>query len=175
MKQISFFFIAMLFSVSAMAQSKKAPKSYTDTFGRRVMVGNLTRSMLEQDTVHFGWFKENMRYGRPDAAAVDAFKQKKNSFKILVVMGTWCKDSRSIIPALFRLVDKSEFPQNKIRLVGASEDKLNPSKLIAKYNITRVPTILILHKGKEWGRVEEYGNEGQIDKELGQIVARLPQ
>lgn len=175
MKQISLYFIVMFFSVGAMAQSKKAPKTYTDADGRLVMVGNLTRSILEKDTVHFGWFKENMRYGRPDAAAVEAFKQKKNSFKIVVIMGTWCKDSRSIIPSLFRLVDKSEFPQDKIRLVGASEDKMNPSKLIAKYNIIRVPTILILHKGKEFGRVEEYGNEGQIDKELGQIVARLPQ
>jgi hypothetical protein len=34
-----------------------------------------------------------------------------------------------------------------------------------------VPTFIVIKDGKEVGRVVEYGKEGQLDKELGHIVA----
>ncbi|MEI9808442.1 MAG: hypothetical protein WDO16_11570 [Bacteroidota bacterium] len=37
-------------------------------------------------------------------------------------------------------------------------------------NITNVPTIIVMKKGKEVGRVIEYGKEGVFDKELAEII-----
>jgi len=38
------------------------------------------------------------------------------------------------------------------------------------FHIVDVPTFIVMKDGKEVGRVVEYGKEGQIDKELGEIV-----
>ena len=67
--------------------------------------------------------------------------------------------------------DKSGYPENKITLVAVDRAKTGPDNLHKTYNITNVPTFIVLKDGKEVGRVVEYGKEGVIDKELGEIVS----
>ena len=89
-------------------------------------------------------------------------------------MGTWCEDSHFVIPRLFSLLDQSGFPKDKVTLIGVDRDKKTLSHLSEALNVTNVPTILIMKKGKELGRVIEYGHDGYFDKELGEILSALP-
>ena len=86
-------------------------------------------------------------------------------------MGTWCEDSKNLLPVFYRLVDKSDYPDSRITLVGVDRAKTAPKNLHTKYKITNVPTFIVIRNGKEIGRVVEYGKTGSIDKELGGIVA----
>jgi len=138
----------------------------------KILKGTLNRSLIENDT-SFHWFKDNMRYGSVDEYALTAFKQKAGQFSILVFGGTWCHDTQNLLPKFYRLVDKSSFPENKITLIGVDRAKTALNDLHTKWNITNVPTFIILKNGKEVGRVVEYGKTGNIEKELGEIVMTL--
>src|SRR3954454_19014371 len=61
---------------------------------QKVFKGLLTRSDIENDTA-FKWFQKNYKLGKPDAAAVDAFKNHLNDFQMVIFMGTWCDDTQN--------------------------------------------------------------------------------
>ncbi|MBS1655851.1 MAG: thioredoxin family protein, partial [Bacteroidetes bacterium] len=47
--------------------------------------------------------------------------------------------------------------------------KKSVSHLAEAFNITNVPTIIVMKDGKEMGRVIEYGKYGLFDKDLEEI------
>jgi thiol-disulfide isomerase/thioredoxin len=137
----------------------------------KVLKGYINRSVLENDTA-FKWFAENMKYGTADASAVEAFKNNAANFSMIVFGGTWCHDTQNLLPVFYRLIDKSGYPENKVTLIAVDRAKTATGDLDKTYHITNVPTFIVVKDGKEVGRVVEYGKEGQIDKELGEIVAK---
>ena len=138
----------------------------------KVLKGYINRGVLERDTA-FKWFAENLKYGTADANAVEAFKKNAANFSVVIFGGTWCHDTQNLLPVFYRLVDKSGYPESKVTIVAVDRAKTAPDDLQKTYNVTNVPTFIILEKGKEIGRVVEYGKEGQVDKELGEIVANF--
>jgi thiol-disulfide isomerase/thioredoxin len=132
----------------------------------------LHRSDIERDT-SFKWFTQNMKFGTADAAAVSAFQKNASKFQMVVFGGTWCDDTQNLLPVFYRLVDKSGFPDSSITLIGVDRAKTTLYDLHKVFHITDVPTFIVMKDGKEVGRVVEYGKEGQIDKELGEIVNKI--
>jgi Thioredoxin. len=135
----------------------------------KVLKGIINRQVLETDTA-FKWFKENMKWGFADSGAVAAFKQYGSRFTVIVFGGTWCSDTKNLLPVFYRLVDKSGYDEKNITLVAVDRNKQTTHGLNKKYHITNVPTFIVLQNGKEAGRVIEYGKYNAIDKELGEIV-----
>jgi thiol-disulfide isomerase/thioredoxin len=139
----------------------------------KIIKGVFNRQILESDTA-FKWFADNYKYGQADANAIEAFKKNKEKFSVLVFGGTWCHDTQNILPAFYKLADKSNYPPNKIYLIGVDRAKTTIQQLHTKYKITNVPTFIILNNaGNEIGRVVEYGKSGMPDKDLGEIVNGL--
>ena len=166
--------IVPLFSCTANRQSRVQQPSYTvsQDGGSKILRGTISRSLIENDSA-FAWFKNNMKWGQADAAAVQSFSNNKEKFTMVVFGGTWCGDTQNLLPVFYRLVDKSGYPENKITLIGVDRAKTTIDDLHVKWKVTHVPTFIILHDGKEIGRVVEYGKYGQVDKELGEIVATI--
>lgn len=156
-------------SSSIPQQTKYKLVSDTETV---VMKGVLNRSILEKEKA-FTWMAENRKYGSADAGAVKIFSEKKELFTVLIFGGTWCHDTQNILPVFYRLVDKSGYPDSKITVVGVDRQKTAPHNWHTTWNITMVPTFIILQNGKEMGRVVEYGQTGNVEKELAAIVAKL--
>src|SRR5690349_831425 len=84
--------------------------------------GLLSRKVLESDTT-FKWFKDNYALGMADASAVQAFQQNKDKFHIIIFGGTWCEDTQNLLPAFYRLADKSGLPDSSITLIGVDRNK----------------------------------------------------
>ena len=143
-----------------------------DYKGQKVLKGIITRSALEKDTA-FAWYAENLKGYTPQSAAV-ANLRKTTNIAFIVFMGTWCDDSHFIIPRFFSLLDAAGFPTDKVSLIGTDRDKKTLGHLAEAFGITNVPTIIVMYKGKEVGRVVEYGKYGLFDKELGEIIASVP-
>jgi thiol-disulfide isomerase/thioredoxin len=177
-QRITALILAALIAASASncSISKKAASKGYQTIPdseTKILVGHIPRSILETDTA-FAWFKNNMRFGSADAAAVQAFTARANQFSVVVYAGTWCHDSQNLLPVFYRLLDKSGYPLDKVKLIGVDRTKKAPDGSHERWNIINVPTFIILdNNGKEVGRVVEYGKYGVIDKELGEIVSRL--
>lgn len=178
LKNIFLFICVVVFniscSVSPLKQLQKNNFIETRDEGHegnaKILTGSFTRAILEKDTA-FKWFNDNYKYANPDASAVTAFKINKDKFSVIVFGGTWCHDTQNLLPLFYKLIDKSEFPANKIYMIGVDRTKTTFKQLHTKYKLVNVPTFIIQdNAGKEVGRVVEYGNTGAIDKELAQIV-----
>lgn len=160
---------------NAVPDSLKNFHAYTvnyDELGRKVLLGLLTRTDIENDT-SFSWFTKNYNLGKPDAAAVSSFKKHVNDFQVVIFGGTWCEDTQNLLPQFFRLADAAGFSAENISLIGVDHSKKTLDNLEKSFNIVNVPTFIIMKNGKEAGRVVEYGESGEAMKELGKIAAGL--
>jgi thiol-disulfide isomerase/thioredoxin len=164
--------VAVFASCTPKVQVQQPNYTVTEKNGEKILNGYINRSIVENDTA-FKWFKDNMKWGQADANAITAFSNNKDKFSMIVFGGTWCHDTQNLWPVFYRLVDKSGYPEKKITLIGVDRAKTTIEDLHKKWNIVNVPTFIVIHDGKEVGRVIEYGKYGQIDKELGEIVASI--
>ena len=173
MKKILIALFALIFvSCSTSNKLSKIDYSIVPDDRAKVLKGIINRSILENDT-SFKWFKENMKWGQADEAAVAAFKQKGKKFKLIIFGGTWCEDTQNILPKIYRVVDQSDYSEKNITLVAVDRKKQTINNLHTIYKIKNVPTFIVLKDGKEIGRVVEYGKSGSTEKDLDDIVQSI--
>jgi thiol-disulfide isomerase/thioredoxin len=161
---------SVLFFVAVQNTYAQQTEITTDAQGERIIKGFFERSLLISDPA-FNWFAANQKNFVPNADAVKAFSEHKESIHILAFGGTWCDDTKSLFPKLLALTDAAGFPDNKITMIGVDRSKKTLHHLAEAFRVDNVPTFIVLKNGKEIGRVVEYGRYGMIDKELGEIVA----
>jgi thiol-disulfide isomerase/thioredoxin len=101
---------------------------------------------------------------------VDAFKKGKDSITILAFSGLWCDDTKYIIPRFYAITDAAGMDSSRIVMLGVDRDKKTIERMSETFNVTLVPTLIVLKNGKEVGRVVEYGKTGMFDRELAAIV-----
>lgn len=142
-----------------------------DKDGDKIFKGIISRDILEKDTSFYKtWYYSNFNAYSPNAEAVAGLKRNGDSLQIIAFMGTWCEDSHFIIPRLFHLADAAGLSKDKISLIGTDRDKKTLGYLSEAMGVTNVPTIIIMKKGKELGRVVEYGKSGMFDKDLAEVI-----
>lgn len=161
-------FILFLFITVQNIQAQPAEVT-TDSRGEKIIKGFFEKSLLITDPA-FSWYAANQKNFVPDTAAVKAFSENKESIHILAFGGTWCDDTKTLLPKFFALTDAAGFPDNKITLIGVDRSKKTVHHLAEAFQVVNVPTFIVLKNGKEIGRVVEYGRYGMIDKELGEII-----
>jgi thiol-disulfide isomerase/thioredoxin len=170
MKKIIAIVLVIVYSCTSVHKTNY--ESYYNERNEKILKGIINRSIIEKDSA-FKWFAENKKWGKTDSTAIDAFSKKQQQFTMVVFGGTWCEDTQALLPVFYRLVEKSSYPEKNITLIGVDRNKQTLNNLHIKYNIKSVPTFIVMHNGKEVGRVVEYGKYGTIDRELGEIVAKL--
>ncbi len=165
MKKALLFTIA-LFSISSIFAQTEISR---DASGNKVLKGFISKQELVSDTA-FTWFAQNAKGYVPDASAVKQYAASKDSINIIVFGGTWCGDTKHLLPQFFTTTDAAGFPEDKITLIGVDHSKKTLYNLSEAFNITNVPTFIVMKNGKEIGRVVEYGKIGAPDKEIAQML-----
>src|SRR5215207_9685173 len=74
----------------------------------KILKGILTRELIANDT-SFKWYGQNQAGYKPNEAAMNALKQKSTELQLIVFGGTWCGDTKYILPKLFALTDAATF------------------------------------------------------------------
>ena len=74
------------------------------------------------------------------------------------------------MPKFFKLQEKTGVPDNTITFFGVNRAKKSLGSISEAFNVTLVPTIIVMKDGKEIGRVVEYGKTGKWDKELATVL-----
>jgi hypothetical protein len=162
------FIIAAFFTVTM--ASAQNPEVIHEGNGSKIWKGFVNKQTLAADT-SFTWYAQNLKGYTPYAPAVQAFKEHKDSVYILAFGGTWCDDTRFILPRVFSVTDAAGLPDSHITLLGVDRAKTTVYSLEKTFNVTLVPTFIVMRNGKEVGRVVEYGKLGMVEKELGEIVS----
>ncbi len=149
MKNFTFFFLTVLLLSACGTSTKLQTGQYK---GKDILIGKGHRSDLEKKYYN-EWFDANYRDYKPDVQIIDKLKPVINNFKIVIVMGTWCPDSRKQVPVLFKVLYEAGNRQNPdIYFVPRKYKSYKPAK---SYKIIRVPTIIVYRNDKEKGRIIE--------------------
>lgn len=161
--------IAALLAVVVTASAQAQTEEVTEPSGQKYIKGFISKQKLKTDP-SYGWYHRQTEDYTPDASVVSAFKSAKDSVRILAFSGLWCDDTKYIIPRFYAIADAAGMDSSRIVMLGVDRDKKTIELLAETFDVTLVPTLIVLKNGKEVGRVVEYGKTGEFDKELAALM-----
>lgn len=163
------FLVAIIVGLGYLSYAQKGYEVSGDGTNK-ILKGLISRDMLENDTA-FKWFQENQAGFVPDAETVSVLKARAPQVQFIVFGGTWCEDTRQLLPKFFALLDAASFPDDQLQVIGVDHQKKSIDHLPEDMHLKSTPTFIVLKGGKEVGRVVEYGKDGQWQKELRDIIS----
>lgn len=151
-RKIAFLLAGMLLFAFA-SRAQQTYKSEMDNAGNKVLVGKLNLQLLANDSA-FNWFYTGVNKYQPNKEWTKYIQYYRDSFSVVVFASTWDVNSKQLLPSFYRTMMGAGFPLNKIQLYGVDHDLHTLGDEAAKYNIKKLPTIIVLHQGEELGRIE---------------------
>lgn len=151
------------------AQAQTPYTSNVDDQKVTILDGIVTKYAIQNNDV-FKWYGTSQSSYKPDPAIVNAMEAAKGKVQFVVFGGTWCEDTQNILPKFFKLQEMSGVADNAVTFFGVDRQKKTLGNVAAAFNITNVPTIIVMKNGKEAGRIVEYGKTGKWDTELAELL-----
>jgi len=139
--------------------------------GSKMLKGVVKREVLENDTA-FKWFHTSQAGYTPNADAISILRAKGGQAQFLVLGGTWCEDTQTLLPRMYLLLDAAGIGSDQTTFVAVDRQKHALNHLPEDMHLAHTPTFIVLKGGKEVGRVVEYGKNGQWEAELAEIVSK---
>jgi len=151
-------FIITIFTViltfwlkSATAQYNR--EAYDTKHNDTILVGQIDAMAFMLDR-YSNWYEMEYQPYSPDEAKVDSINLIKPKYEIVIILATWCSDSRTQVPRFFNIYDKLS-QQAELKMWALNENKRIPEYDISLYKIERVPTFIFYRNGLEIGRITE--------------------
>lgn len=117
------------------------------------LVGNVTTDLLYKA---FPEFKYRTSWYTPKRQVIEKLRMVNAPVEIIMLFGTWCKDSLSEVPKFLKVLDAAKNNNFSLRMYAVDRSKKDCDGQWEKLQITRVPTMVFLRDGKELGRIVEY-------------------
>lgn len=137
--------------------------------GQTMFVGQCVFEDIEEQA-EFDWFKTISNDYSPNTEVISKLKKVLPTYQIIIFMGTWCEDTHSLLPKLYKTLLLSHCFTN-YKMYGVNREKKTKNNLQAKYNIENIPTIILIKDNIEVGRiVESIPSESTIEQELLKIT-----
>lgn len=174
MKSMIFLSFMCLYGTFAFAQNNSIFLAARDTVvidtsnHERMILGYCSRQAF-QDTSFSWWFNSVYDMYEIDSATALSFKNKLDNIKITIVMGTWCSDSRRVVPKLLRILDYLKIPNDKVSILAVGRNKKGMNNETEGMKIELVPTIIFYRNDVEIGRIVESPKE-TIEKDMQKIL-----
>ena len=170
-KTIIFLWIILFFSCKTKnSESKKETNKVVENKKEdKDIIGYFERNELEKNP-HVVWFDKNYKNYELDETIAEKIKPLMKNFEITVFMGTWCEESQKDIPGFFKLYDYIKADNEKILLIGMSEQKTTPQNYENGLDIFNVPTYIFKKNGKEINRIVEFPVE-TLEKDIFKFLS----
>lgn len=138
----------------------------------KMLLGNQLKEQFLKAPYADWYVKEHDEYAMDQKAISELKKDKINSYNITVFMGTWCEDSHRDFPRLMKILEEVKYPESKLTIIAVNRKKESPTGDEARFNIQKVPTIIVEKYGKEIGRIIEMPTTGYIERDLVEILKK---
>jgi thiol-disulfide isomerase/thioredoxin len=136
-----------------------------------MIIGKTTLEQLSQHTEF--WSEYLIHYAACD---VDKEMEEKISLQlegrmihIVVVLGTWCGDTKEQLPVLQKVLDNLPNSNISIEYIGVNRDKLAGDVDISSLGIVFVPTFIFYENKQELGRIVEIP-EGTMEEHIYKMI-----
>jgi thiol-disulfide isomerase/thioredoxin len=134
-----------------------------------MLMGTITRSLLTENT--FGeWFNKNYENHKIDQKTLDKLSINFSNLKILIILGTWCGDSREFVPPFLKILDNLNFPESNLKLISVNRQKQGIADEVKDLDVKLVPLFIFYRDGKEIGRITESPKEW-LEKDFLRITS----
>jgi len=135
-----------------------------------VLNGIISKYALQNTEEFNKWYSAAQNIYDPPKDILNAMEASKEKVQFVIFGGTWCEDTQFILPRFFKLQEQSGFPDKSISFFAVNRAKQTLGNIAAAFNITNVPTIIVMKDGKEVGRVVEYGKSGKWEQDLAELL-----
>lgn len=152
---ILIFFGVMFYSSKLCAQSKH-------------IIGPTTeKEILETQRLYQIYFD---RY-QPDSLVINYLRAVQDSVVVNIFLGDWCRESTKYIPQLMKALSEADNPNISTNYFWVDPTKENPRELLARFDISHIPTTIIMLGHQEIGRIEERPLDS-MEEDLVDILKR---
>lgn len=121
------------------------------------LTGTVTQAAIEAALP--AWAEER-RAAQVDATASAALARVAPGAELVVVLGTWCGDSKREVPRLWRALELAGAVPFTVTYLGVDRAKEAPGGVVDGLDVRYVPTFVVRRDGAEVGRVIEGAAEG---------------
>ncbi|MDD4177253.1 MAG: thioredoxin family protein [Bacteroidales bacterium] len=159
------FFITIMFFVVA-GYTQQTNKVITDAqSGKDILIGQCDRQALTNPAFADA-YNEGYNSYVPDQEVINKLKKEKKNVQVVVVMGSWCDDSKTQVPHFYKIIDEAGIKDSDIRLISVDRQKKGGDVDVSSYDIQRVPTFIFYKHGREMGRIVESPTTSALEKDL---------
>ncbi len=164
-------FITLIISLLVACKNNTKNNSI-QTKNNDTLIGLISRTNF-LDPPYNQWFADEYQKYELDTTTLAQIKNFKNigNYKIVIVMGTWCPDSRREVPRFYKIVDYLEIDPNNIKMYAVKRGDFSKAGKfdLSKYNIQRIPTFIFFVNGVEKGRIIEKPKQS-LEKDMVAIL-----
>ena len=151
MKKLLSIALLVLFVQASRAQTPEVTWEGTT----KIIKGFMSKRDLATDTA-FSWFAVNQQGYVPDQKALQAFRSQKDSINIIAFGGTWCGDTKTVLPKFFMLADAAGLSPDRITPHNFSQFLIKQSILTILHHAAELFSILHHDDGRNVGDVEDF-------------------
>lgn len=171
--------ITNIFTVTVLAltaQQFSAQKAVVnrevETNDGKMLLGAQLKDQFVKEPYSEWYTKEFNEYQMDEKAVNELKKNKITAYDLVVFMGTWCEDSHRDFPRLMKILEEVKYPDSRLTIIAVNRKKESPNGEESKYNVSKVPTIIVQKYGKEIGRIIEMPTTGYIERDFVDILKK---
>jgi thiol-disulfide isomerase/thioredoxin len=133
--------------------------------GKEILIGQCDRQAFT-NPVFADAYNEGYNSYVPDQEVIKKLKKEKKNVQVVVVMGSWCDDSKTQVPHFYKIMDQAGIKDSDIQLLSVDQEKKGGDVDVSSYDIQRVPTFIFYKDGREMGRIVESPSTSALEKDL---------
>ncbi len=116
------------------------------------------------------WFAKKYERFEPNLDVLKSVDGRMRNCKIDIIMGIWCRDTKTYLPRFLKLFDSMRIPDGHIKIYSINKSKKKPRKLIKQFQVKYLPTVIFSDDDGEIGRIVEYPYD-TIEKDILKIFS----
>ena len=167
-----FWILLLVISILFMGCNKLEGEEENKSSKNGNLVGEIGKKEISSEP-YAKWFFKYYNAYKANSIELSKLKNNLSGVEIMVILGTWCSDSRRETPRLFNIMDHIQYPEDKISMLAVDRDQFRNERdsidEIKDLNIIRVPTIILYRGDKEIGRIIEYPVQS-LEKDMNLIL-----
>lgn len=126
---------------------------------------------------HYKWFKQEYKKYNFLKNVTDSLAGAE-SFKITIVGGDWCSDTKIYLPRIIKILEEVKFLEENLKIIFVDRSKQKPEGVDNSFDglqIKFVPTFIVYDlTGNEIGRIVESPKK-TLEEDLLKIIATKAQ